>query len=375
MELIFTLNILLILYTFIGYPLILKCLTMSKKASSFGATDKLPEISVVLCIYNSVSLLEKRIQNIFESNYPSHKVQLIIVSDGSTDNPENVVSRLNMGNIRFVEYKSNKGKSYAINEGLKYVTTDLVAFADVRQSFDKDALIYLSQHFAVETTAAVSGNLHIIDDKNNAASEPGLYWKYEKWIREKESRINSMVGVTGAIYMARKRLIPQIPENSLLDDMFIPLSMVKKGYQIKFESKAIAYDISSSSNAEEFHRKVRTLAGNFQLLKQLPWLLSPTNNPLFFQFFSHKLLRLITPYALILMLISSFLSQSAILVLFFWLQLLFYVYSMLAYTLAKTNNSLPLGAFCSSFCSLQLAALKAGWKYYFGDPLSLWRKH
>jgi len=375
MELIFSLSALLFFYTFIGYPLILKFLLIGKKAPAVDSNNELPNISIVLCIYNSVSLLEKRINNIFEGNYPTDKIQLIIVSDGSTDNPAQVIQKLNLTNIKFVEYPLNKGKSFALNEGIKHVTTDLVAFADVRQSFDKDALIYLAQHFSVGTTGAVSGNLHIIDDKNNAASDPGLYWKYEKWIREKESRVNSMVGVTGAIYMARKALIPQIPDNSLLDDMFIPLSMVYEGYKIKFESKAIAYDVSSSSNAEEFHRKVRTLAGNFQLLKQLPWLMSPVKNPLFFQFISHKFLRLITPYTLILMLLTSFLSQDVILTLLFGLQILFYGYSLLAYTLAKTNNSLPLGAFCSSFCSLQLAALKAGWKYYMGNPLTLWRKH
>ncbi|MGB0936508.1 MAG: glycosyltransferase [Colwellia sp.] len=355
--------------------MILKYLTRHKRVETKVISKYYPDISIVLCMYNAADQITARIDNILASNYPKKNINIVIVSDGSTDHPEKIIEKLNYPNITLISYENNQGKSYALNQGIKHVTTELVAFADIRQTFHPDALYNLSIHFADKTIGAISGNLEISLDAHNPQSDPGLYWKYEKWIREKESDLNSMLGVTGAIYMARSSLLPKIPEDTLLDDMYIPLSMVKQGYKIKFDSKAIAYDVSSSSTAEEFNRKVRTLAGNFQLMTQLPWLLSMRKNPLFFQFFSHKVLRLFTPYFLITILISSYYAENILIKSFLSLQLGFYLYSVLCFHLAKFKIKLPLGSFSVSFCSLQLAALCAGWKYCVNDPKTLWHKH
>ncbi|WOH36631.1 glycosyltransferase [Thalassotalea fonticola] len=377
MESIFYLSIVIILYTFIAYPLLIALIGKIRAVQFIdNSDDDLPEISIVLCIYNSRNLLLKRLENILDTDYPLDKLRLIIVSDGSTDQPEEVIkSYHHLLNIKFIEYAQNRGKSYALNIAFKNVHTDLVAFADVRQSFNSQALTALQAQFANENIGAVSGNLHITGDDENIQSEPGLYWLYEKWIRRSESDADSLIGVTGAIYMARKSLIPKIPDNCLLDDMYIPLTIIKNGYKIKFIDDAIAYDKSSSSITEEFTRKVRTLAGNFQLIHQLPWLLNPFKNPVFFQFISHKILRLVIPYALISLLLTSMLSQHIGGKIILFIQLIFYSYSLLALVLTKKNINLPLGSICVSFCSLNYAAFLAGWKYYFTSTQNLWRKH
>ncbi|MEW6997255.1 glycosyltransferase [Colwelliaceae bacterium BS250] len=377
MESIFYLSILIILYTYIGYPLLIALIAKIKTLQNVESVDcDLPEITMVLCIYNSRSLLVSRLDNILNSDYPLEKLTLIIVSDGSTDHPEEVINLYhNLLNIKFIEYVQNQGKSYALNIAMQNVDTDLVAFADVRQSFNKQALTALQAQFSNKKIGAVSGNLHIIGDDENNESEPGLYWLYEKWIRRNESAAFSLVGVTGAIYMARKSLIPSLPNDSLLDDMYIPLTIIKNGYNVKFIGHAIAYDKSSPSVKEEFTRKVRTLAGNFQLMHQLPWLMNPFKNPVFFQFISHKVMRLVVPYALICLLFTSMFSPHFEGTIIFFIQVLFYSYSLLSLALIKKNIHLPLSAICVSFCSLNYAALLAAWKYYFTPTQNLWRKH
>ena len=334
----------------------------------------LPDLTVVICIYNSVDLLAQRIDNILSSDYPKEKLNILIVSDGSTDNPEATIAALNSPMIKLISYSQNKGKSYALAYAKTKITTPFAAFTDIRQSFDENALKILASKLINENIGAVSGNLKISSATGN--EDTGLYWQYEKAIRKKESDLKSLLGVTGAIYMAKTKLIPNVPEDSLLDDMYIPLSIVKKGYSVKFCEQAIAYDIESSSLEEEFTRKVRTLAGNYQLISQLPWLLSFHQNPLFIQFISHKVARLIMPFALIALLISSFFLPPPD---FFWvfsIQFLFYSYSLLGYLIKPFAVKLPLINTCISFCSLNLAALIATWKYLtVKDITSLWKKH
>jgi len=375
MDITFITCLLILLYTFIGYPIILKALSSKKTMTSVANAEVLPELTILLCVYNGAHLLKRRIDDIMSNGYPVELIKLIVVSDGSTDKPHLTINSLNYSNVELLHYDNNKGKSFALNEGLKMAKTEIVAFADIRQTFAKGTLEQLAVSFEDATIGAASGNLHILKDKENLESDPGLYWQYEKWIRQKESDLYSLLGVTGAIYMARRALIPSVPEGTLLDDMYVPLSMVKSGYQIKFVESAIAYDKSSSSIKEEFNRKVRTLAGNFQLISLLPWLINPVANPVFFQFVSHKVLRLLMPYALIFLLLTSILGTSLFYELATAAQVMFYIYSLISYELIKKNKRLPFSALCVSFCSLNLAALIAGWKYYFSASENLWKNH
>jgi len=371
MTIIFFSAFFFLLYTFIGYPLLLR-LVKKDPPITIKQNSELPDITVVLCIYNSADILKARIENILNSDYPIDKLRILVVSDGSTDQPELVINALNSPSIEFIQYEKNQGKSFALNYSQQFIKTSLVAFADVRQTFEPQALKYLSSGLADDSIGAISGNLKI--QPNGNSEDPGLYWRYEKSIRIKESDLHSLLGVTGAIYMAKTSLLPKIPSNSLLDDMYVPLSIVKQGYKIKFCEQAVAYDIASSTTEEEFTRKVRTLAGNYQLIQQLPWLLSFRRNPLFFQFISHKVARLIMPVALIIMLLSSLAIESPMITMFYWAQVVFYSYTFTGFLLKDYN--LPLVNTCISFCSLNLAALVATWKYFtVKDITTLWKKH
>jgi biofilm PGA synthesis N-glycosyltransferase PgaC len=376
MDFLFGSSMLLLIYTFVGYPLLLKILVKITRNNSDTPTSiDLPDITVLLCIYNGSKRLPERLSNLLTNGYPSEKINIVVVSDGSTDEPHKVLDPLSLTNVKLIHYQENQGKSHALNLGLKHVETEIVIFADIRQCFQNNTILNMVNYFEDPKIGAVSGNLVIEKDANNKQSEPGLYWRYEKWIREKESELFSLIGVTGAVYAARMGIIPTVPSDTLLDDMFIPLSMIKEGYVVKFAKNAIAVDESSSSIEEEYYRKIRTLAGNFQLLSLCPWLLSPFSNPVFFQFFSHKVLRLIMPYCLITLLLTAFLSSSVYLYIFGYLQLGLYCYSFACYLASVRSIKLPLSSPILSFCSLNVAAFMAGWRYYFTPIKSLWKKH
>jgi biofilm PGA synthesis N-glycosyltransferase PgaC len=366
------------LYAYLIYPIIVHRIAKKQvinKCNNKVAFDDLPEITVVMGVYNGEFEIIGRLNNIFESNYPKEKIHVIVVSDGSTDGTVEAVNMYPEVNVLLIESEKNVGKAGALNLAYPNIKTDLVAFCDIRQSFCENALIELVQSFDEDSVGAVTGNLIIRNDDDNAESDPGLYWKYEKWIRDNEGKIRSLVGVTGAIYMARTKLLPlSLPDDTILDDMFVPLSIVKAGYNVKMANEAYAFDVSSATIKEEFHRKVRTLAGNFQLMRILPWVNS-LRNPLVIQWLSHKIARLMVPYALIGIMISSIFLEGVIYDLAFIAQVIFYTYGAVSYSVMKENIKPPLGSVIVNFITLNYAALLAGWKFYFGSASSLWKKH
>jgi cellulose synthase/poly-beta-1,6-N-acetylglucosamine synthase-like glycosyltransferase len=184
-------------------------------------------------------------------------------------------------------------------------THAIVVFADARQRFAPDAIARLVRHFRDESIGAVSGELMIDASTSTIGDGVGAYWRYEKWLRRREAIVGSTLGVTGAIYAMRRDLWQPLPPDTLLDDVLAPLRVVLEGYQVTFDSHAHAFDEAPKDAEQELRRKMRTLAGNFQLLAQEPRLLLPGLNPVWLQFMSHKVARLLVPYALVALLLSS----------------------------------------------------------------------
>ena len=187
---------------------------------------------------------------------------------------------------------------------------EIVVFTDVRQTLEPGSLRVLVEDFADPQVGCVSGELMLGDpDAGEKNRGMGLYWRIEKTIRELESASGSVVGATGAFYGVRRALLEPIPPETLLDDVYIPMQVVHAGKRVVFEPKARAWDLADQGTEREFARKVRTLSGNYQLLQLQPWLLSG-ENPIRFEFVSHKILRLVVPFALVAALVAcAFLPQ------------------------------------------------------------------
>ena len=207
---------------------------------------------------------------------------------------------------------------------------DLVLFTDARQKIEASALRILAEDFADPEVGCVSGELMLGDPATGEASEGiGLYWRVEKKVRELEAESGSVVGATGALYAVRRELLPSVPEGMILDDVYIPMQVSRQGKRVVFEPRARAWDSANLGAGREFARKVRTLTGNYQLMQLAPWLLS-SDNPIRFEFVSHKLLRLAVPFALVVIFATSAFLAGPIYRVLWFLQVAFYGLSLLA---------------------------------------------
>jgi cellulose synthase/poly-beta-1,6-N-acetylglucosamine synthase-like glycosyltransferase len=291
----------------------------------------LPGVSVIVAARNEARRLPGRIDNILASDYPSDRIEVIVASDGSTDATADVLAPYGE-RISLLPLPA-RGKAAALNAAALRARNPILIFADARQRFAPDAIRQLVAAFSSPRIGAVSGELVIDCEQGGRASERstigdgvGAYWKYEKWLRRSEAIVGSSVGVTGAVYAMRRWLWQPLPADAILDDLLGPMRIVQRGYRVVFEPKAKAFDHAASDAAAELRRKVRTLAGNFQLLRYEPRLLVPGRNPVWLQFVSHKLARLMVPYALIALFVSSAVLSmtSSIYALAFGAQLVFY---------------------------------------------------
>jgi glycosyltransferase involved in cell wall biosynthesis len=303
-KIVFWLSLIGVLYTYLGYPV---AMWMVARAwpRAWKVAPITPSISMVLAVHNGVLLLPAKIQHLLRLDYPNIE-EIIIVSDGSTDGTAELLADLRHPRIKSIVLDEHGGKAVAVNAGVAQATADVILFVDIRPEIAPGAIQQLVSNFADETVGCVSGNLKLRDQGHDATSAAvgDFYWRYEQWIRMCEAARDSPVGVYGGFYAIRRKLAVQLPAGVILDDMFQPLAIICQGYRSVVDAKAYVYDTWPKKVEGEFHRKVRTLAGNYQLFQLAPWTLTPRNRVLF-QLVSHKAMRLIVPYLLILMLISA----------------------------------------------------------------------
>ncbi len=280
-----------IAYTYAGYPLLIRTLAALRRRPSDAAAIE-PSVSVVLAAHDEAARIGDKLDNLLTLDYPNDKLQIIVVSDGSTDATDDIVRSYADRGVILVRVDQASGKPTALNLGVAQATGDVVLFCDTRQRIDDGAVRALVRHFNDPEVGVASGELHIPRDQG-----PGMYWKYEKMIRAAEGAFDSVVGATGALYAIWRELFRPLPPETLLDDVYTPMQIAMRGFRVLFEPEAKVYDVEAST-AGEFARKARTLAGNYQLLRQMPQLLNPVKNRLWFQYASHKLARLACPFAL-----------------------------------------------------------------------------
>ena len=299
---LFTVSTALILYILAGYPVLLRLWPGRRKPVFSAEPAVYRTVSVILPVRNGEKWLRQKLESLFSLDYPQNLIQIVVVSDHSTDRTDSIVSEY--GNRVRLLHNPSSGKATAINYALNHATGEILFMTDVRQLIEQNALKVLVACFDDPAVGVASGELIISTGDTTEEENVGLYWKYEKWIRRRHSAIDSVMGATGAIYAMRRSLARPLPAGTLLDDIQLPIGAFFKGYRIIFVEQARAYDIPTALN-QEFHRKVRTLAGVYQLIGQNPELLGPKNR-MWFHFFSHKLGRLFLPYMLIAVFVSGF---------------------------------------------------------------------
>ena len=363
MKFVFWLCLTLVGYAYFGYPIYLWLLARFRHLPTHRSPI-LPSVSIIIAARNEEATLPAKIENLSLTNYPRELLQIVIASDGSSDRTAEIL-RHHSSQVLPVILDQSNGKASALNEAVHRATGDILVFQDARQFLEPEAITELVSSLADPTVGAVSGELLLESARNDTSPDGlGIYWKIEKAVRKLESASGSVVGVTGAIYAIRRELYADIPPGTILDDVFVPMRVVKGGKRVVFQPSAIARDRLFSQKGKEFSRKVRTLTGNYQLLRLEPWLLSPAN-PLLFRFICHKLLRLAVPLLLALTLLASGLANGVFYRAAFLLQILFYVAAAFGAIKPSTKAFKPI-AIAHTFVLLNAAAALAFYSFIAG---------
>lgn len=362
-----------VVYTYAAYPLLLRLLARWRSRPVCAEGPPPRSVSIVVAAHNEERSIERRLSELtamLEAGGLDGEV--ILVSDGSTDGTVPLARAFTKERVRVCELPARGGKAAALNHGCTLSEREILVFADIRQTWEPDALPLLLENFADPHVGGVSGDL-LLKTADGVLAGVAMYWRYEKMLRRLEGRINSVVGVTGAISAVRRRLFRPIPPGTILDDVYWPLCVALQGYRIIHDHRAAAYDRLPPRARDEFRRKVRTLSGNFQLLARLPAALLPWRNPIWLQLVSHKVLRLLVPWALLTLLAASTVLPGPLYQMALISQLALWGLGLLGLIPALAKRS-RLASAAGSFLVLNSAAWLAFWVWLSGRSQRSWHK-
>ena len=354
---LFWLCLAIVVYTYVGYGLILyllvfiKRLAIKAKPLADITDDCLPEVTLMVCAYNEEDIISEKMSNIHSLDYPADRLHLVWVTDGSTDNTNSILSAY--PDVKIVFSPERRGKSAALKHGIKEVSTEIVMMTDANTMLNPEAIREIVRLMQDPKVGCVSGEKKVMakSDSDEAAQGEGLYWKYESTLKRLDSELYSAMGAAGELCVIRRQLMTDIPDDTLLDDFVISMEIVRMGYKIAYTSKAFAMEYGSADLHEESKRKRRIAAGGLQSSWRLRSLMNPLRHPVVaFQFVSHRVLRwTITPvclFALIPLNTILVLSGEGIIYTIIWiLQILFYASALAGMKISKYFVFMNLNVF------------------------------
>lgn len=333
MQVLFWISLAVLLYTYVGYGLLAGVLAAFVRRKAPPPMQEYPPLTIVVPAYNEGGCLAAKLQNTLSLHYPEHQRTILVVTDGSTDDSDEVVRRY--PGVTLLSREQRQGKSAAINRAMEHVVTPFVVFTDANTLLHPDCLLKIVQHYASPEVGGVAGEKRIFDQDGSAV---GLgerwYWQYESLLKKNDAKFYTVVGAAGELFSIRTSLFQPLPENVILDDFVISARVCLQGYRFVYEAGASATEHASASMEEEQKRKVRISAGCFQALLLLKSLLNPLRNGrLAFQYVSHRVLRwTLCPCCLLLLFISNsvlaFSPQRSFYWYSWWAQLLFYLLAL-----------------------------------------------
>jgi len=361
-------------YTYAIFPCILHLRAAGKNEAEREPLGQYPTVSIVIAAHNEAANLPRKLASLKELDYPSSQLQVLFVSDGSSDATVGLLesAKADFKALEVIHYSPAAGKPTALNKGVDQASGDVLVFMDARQTVSANAIKALVERLNQPGVGAVSGELLLSDDGVESANV-GLYWRYEKWIRQNESKLYSTTGATGALYAINRQDYSPHEADVLLDDFDTPIAILGKGKRTVFEPDARVFDKTESSVDGEFQRKSRTLAGNFQSFSRNKWLFNPAKNPVFLQFLSHKVFRLFVPYAMALAFIATLVGQGLFFKIMLVLQLAFYLAGIASMVGVPAMDN-KLFNFIKVFLQLNAAAVAGAFRYISGNANVRWKQ-
>lgn len=378
-QAIFFISAALLLYNYLIYPAVVILLARrraSTPAQNAAGNRPLPAVTLIIAAYNEERVIEAKIRNSLETDYPRERLHVLVVSDGSTDATPQIVQGFRNEGVQSLHEPARRGKTAALNRAVAHATSEIVVFSDANNMFEKNALRELVRHFSDPRIGGVCGLKQIYDSSERESSQgDSLYWKYESAIKESESRLGSITNADGEIFAVRRGLYEPVDDTVINDDAEITLLLARKGYRVLYERRAISHEHASIRIEDDFHVKVRMVSGGFQTVaRHWTFLLLP-RSWFAFSFISHKLLRWLAPEFMILIAASSLWLISRP---FFFgmviLQGIFYSLALVGWLGRHGVGRNTVFYVPFYLCAMNLAALLGLWRFLTGTQTTQWRK-
>ena len=386
-EILFWLFIFLVFYAYLGYPLLLIILAVFLR-KPVEKCDIAPSVSLLISAHNEEKVIKQKIENSLSLDYPKEKLEIIVLSDGSTDRTNEIALGYQDYGVRLLIQPKHMGKTEGLNKAVPKALGDTIVFTDANAMLRKDAIKKLVRPFADKTIGFVSGVSKYVSKKNTGINDgTGIYSKLEHFVKTKESQIGSVIGVDGAIFAIRKNLYEHFHDNHV-EDIIIPMQIIKKGFRGIQEDKAVCLEESAPSSKAEFRRQTRIISGCIKWLVSELTLLNPFKRKLFaLELFSHKVLKWLVPFLMVsifflnLLLIIPLFSPltkggtggfGAIYNITFLCQLSFYPFASLEVILGRKNIKMRLFRLPYQFCFVNYAILKGWISFLSGNVDTIW---
>lgn len=380
MEIFFWTCIFIVFYVFVGYGMLISILAKIKgtKPIETLADEDLPEVTFLVAAYNEEEIIEEKIKNTLALDYPKDKLKIKVVTDGSNDGTNDIVSRFSEAELCFKPERA--GKIAAVNRVMPSVESALTVFTDANVMINKDGLKNMIRHFQSNLVGAVSGEKTVLSKEEDGASSSGegFYWKYESFLKRKDAEWNTLVGSAGELFAIRTHLYENIDTNTLIEDFVMTMKLSAKGYKVAYEPQALAMETGSANIEEETKRKVRISAGGIQaVIMLLPLLNFFKYGKLTFQYISHRALRwTLMPLALVGAFTSIFFlaPQGWPYDLIMRLELIFAILALAGY--AMRNGETKIKALYIPYYFIYMHyCVVLGWiKYFRGKQQVTWDK-
>lgn len=340
--------------------------------------DNLPTISFIVAAYNEEKIINEKILNDLNLDYPKDKLQIIIVSDGSSDSTPEIAKKYQNEGVISIHRPERQGKTAALNRAIEFAQNEIIVFSDANSMFKKDALKKLVRHFADNNIGGVCGRKAVkLNNERSASTGDNLYWNIESIIKQAESDLGSIPTADGEIFAMRKALYRPIPNFIINDDMAITFNIITNGKRVIYDIEAITEEDASINLQDDYNVKARMVYGSLQILEHFFQELNPLNSWFGFQFFIHKTLRYFMWLLLLLiyLLNLTIISKHSFYLIFFSLQNTFYFFAILGYFFNKIKLNFKIFYIPYYYCNVNIAAYK-GYCFYKEkqNTVNIWKK-
>jgi cellulose synthase/poly-beta-1,6-N-acetylglucosamine synthase-like glycosyltransferase len=363
----------IVFYTYFGYPLFVLVLSLFFN-NKIKKRDIEPHVTFLITAYNEEKNIREKLENTLSLDYPKDKLEIIVASDASEDRTDEIVKEFSDEGVILHRIEGRLGKTETQNQTVKIAKGDIIIFSDATTKYGKDAIKKLVRNYGEPSVGAVSGRYEYV---NPTGAPVGigtiLFWRYENSIKDRQVRIKTVTGCCGCIYSVRRPLYEPLPRD-IISDLVEPLKILEKGYRIAFEPEAVAYEETTETSKEEFGMRVRVISRGMYGLWYMRQLFNPFKYGFVsFQLLSHKVLRWMIPFLLLLLLVSNlFLFGQNFYKLFLIVQILFYVGAVGGYLLDKMGKKVKLLALPLYYCVVNAASMAAFFRTILGKKAIVW---